>query len=281
VRYYIAVCSSAEETELLESSIVNEELILDKKCLNIVCGGGGVAPIQTSAETREKKRQYMLNNPKQSQPMLNASKELFQSGSTIALKSRNENIKQTMNTDFHRELSRERIKNWKLERPEEYQNSRRKNLESIKSPKVQAKRVKTLKKNREANPERYEQGEANRITACKSEKSRAKQRDSMKKFRAANPEKAALADKKRAKAAAAKTSKEICMLELETNKVLQTFPSQQAAARWLVEKGIAKNTNCVSSVGAVCLRKKCTTGYGYRKKAYGYDWRFKSEIVNE
>ena len=101
VRYYIAVCSSAEETELLESSIVNEELILDKKCLNIVCGGGGVAPIQTSAETREKKRQYMLNNPKQSQPMLNASKELFQSGSTIALKSRNENIKQTMNTHRH------------------------------------------------------------------------------------------------------------------------------------------------------------------------------------
>ena len=47
------------------------------------------------------------------------------------------------------------------------------------------------------------------------------------------------------------------------------------AAKWLVEKGFAKNTNCKSSISAVCLKKKCTTGYGYRKKAYGFGWEFK------
>lgn len=30
----------------------------------------------------------------------------------------------------------------------------------------------------------------------------------------------------------------------------------------------------VSSINGVCQRKPCTTGYGYRKKAYGYDWRY-------
>ncbi|KTD82405.1 hypothetical protein [Legionella waltersii] len=61
-------------------------------------------------------------------------------------------------------------------------------------------------------------------------------------------------------------------------KVLKTFPSQHAAAKWLVENGKAKNSNCVSSISSVCLRKPCSTGYGYRKKAYGYGWCFASEI---
>ena len=68
------------------------------------------------------------------------------------------------------------------------------------------------------------------------------------------------------------------MIDLQSGKVLKVFPSQHAAARWLVENGKAKNTNCVSSISAVCKRKPCTTGYGYRQKAYGYDWRFASDI---
>lgn len=83
---------------------------------------------------------------------------------------------------------------------------------------------------------------------------------------------------KRAKAAAKKLSKAICMIDLQSGEVLKTFPSQHAAAKWLVENGKAKNLNCVSSISSVCLRKSCTTGYGYRKKAYGYDWLFASEI---
>ena len=53
--------------------------------------------------------------------------------------------------------------------------------------------------------------------------------------------------------------------------------NEHEAARWLVDQGIAKNTNCVRSISAVCLKKPCTTGYGYRKKAYGFGWEF-SEI---
>ena len=68
------------------------------------------------------------------------------------------------------------------------------------------------------------------------------------------------------------------MLDLRSGEILKIFPSQHAAAKWLVENGKAKNMNCVSSISSVCLRKPCTTGYGYRKKAYGYDWRFTAEI---
>lgn len=68
------------------------------------------------------------------------------------------------------------------------------------------------------------------------------------------------------------------MIDLHSGEVLETFYSQHAAAKWLVENGKAKNLNCVTSISSVCLQKPCTTGYGYRKKAYGYNWRFASEI---
>jgi hypothetical protein len=68
------------------------------------------------------------------------------------------------------------------------------------------------------------------------------------------------------------------MIDLLSGEVLMSFQSQHKAAKWLVENGKAKNTNCVSSISSVCLRKPCSTGYGYRKKAYGYDWRFSEKI---
>ena len=97
---------------------------------------------------------------------------------------------------------------------------------------------------------------------------------SLKKWRDANPQQAAENAKKRAKSSAAITSKEVCMVDLESGNNLKTFPSQHAAARWLVENGKAKNTNCVTSISSVCRKSPCTTGYGYRKKAYGYGWCF-------
>ncbi len=63
-----------------------------------------------------------------------------------------------------------------------------------------------------------------------------------------------------------------------SGKIIREFSSIHEAARWLVDSGIAKNTNCASSISSVCLRKHCTTGYGFRKKAYGYDWRFTEDI---
>lgn len=70
----------------------------------------------------------------------------------------------------------------------------------------------------------------------------------------------------------------VAMIDLETGKIIREFSSIQEAARWLVDSGVAKNTNCASSISSVCLRKPCTTGYGFRKKAYGYDWRFSEDI---
>jgi len=80
VRYYIATCETAEETEQLEASIVDEDLLSDEKCLNLVAGGGGTSKRPTIAETSEKKRQYMKNHPEQFKPMLEASKKAFRSG---------------------------------------------------------------------------------------------------------------------------------------------------------------------------------------------------------
>ena len=60
-----------------------------------------------------------------------------------------------------------------------------------------------------------------------------------------------------------------CALDPETAK-----KRSNAVAEWLAQNGYTKNTNCVASVNAVCLKKKCTTGYGYRKKAYGFGWEY-------
>jgi len=109
------------------------------------------------------------------------------------------------------------------------------------------------------------------------QRAKEKRKASLKNWRDKNPEQAKANAQKRAKAAAARMSKEVCMIDLLSGKVLRRFQSQHEAAKWLVENGKAKNMNCVSSISSVCLRKPCTTGYGYRKKAFGYDWRFAGE----
>ncbi len=54
VRYYIAKCETAEETEQLEASIVDKDILSDEKCLNLVVGGGGTSKRPNTAETSEK-----------------------------------------------------------------------------------------------------------------------------------------------------------------------------------------------------------------------------------
>ena len=70
VRFYIASCETAEETERLESALVDSELLSDEKCLNLVAGGGGTTKRSSIAQTSEKKREYMKSHPEQFQPML-------------------------------------------------------------------------------------------------------------------------------------------------------------------------------------------------------------------
>ncbi len=279
-RYYIADCETAEETEELESSLVDRVILADPKCLNLVAGGSGTTRHPSIAETSAKKREHMLNNPEQYEPMLAAAKKAFQSGSTPALRARSERIREVMGAEKYREMMSKRIKNWKEEKPEAYAEARRKSRAAIRSTEVQEKRVASLKKWVQKNPEKHKTWEENRIRALASEESKAKRKASLKAWREKNPEQARDNARRRGQASAAKNRKAVCMIDLQTGRVLKEFPSQRAAAQWLVENGKAKNMNCVSSISSVCLRRPCSTGYGHRKKAYGYDWRFKSDIAD-
>jgi len=278
VRYYIAKCETAEETEQLEASIVDKYILSDEKCLNLVVGGSGTSKHPSIAETIEKKREYMKNHPEQFKPMLEASKKAFRSGDTPALRARNKRIKEVISAEKYREMTRKRIAKWKGENPKEYAEARRKNHEKIKTSECQAKRQESFQKWAKEHPVEYKAWLKNLISSHTSQKAKEKRKASRKEWSDKNPQKAKANAQKRAKAAAAKTSKAVCMIDLESREVLKRFPSLHAAARWLVEEGKAKNAKCVSSINAACLRRACTTGYGYRKKAYGYDWRFTSEI---
>ena len=274
VRFYIASCKNSEETELLESSILTPEILSDEKCLNLVAGGGGLNKHTSSAETSEKKRAHMQRHPEQYQSMLKASKKAFQSGDTQSLRDRNQRIKETMSDKKYRDMTRTRIEKWIQENPEKYKESRMKMLESSKTIQSREKRKASRNSWIANNPEKHKVLQEKLIKSSTSPEAIAKRKASLKKWRDKNPQQAAENAKKRAKSSAAKTSKEVCMVDLESGNTLKTFPSQHAAARWLVEIGKAKNTNCVSSISSVCRKSPCTTGYGYRKKAYGYGWCF-------
>jgi hypothetical protein len=274
VRYFIAICETAEETEQLEASIVDQDLLSDEKCLNLVVGGGGISKRPPIAETSEKKRKYMKNHPEQFKSMLEASKKAFLSGDTPQLRARNKRIKEVMGSEPYREMARKNIINWMEQYPEKYAEARRRNHEKIKSPEVKAKRKASFEIWVEKNPEKYKVWQEKLVNSRISQKAKEKRKLSLKAWRDAHPQKAQAYAQKRATAAATKLSKAVCMIDLLSGNVLQKFSSQHVAARWLVENGKAKNTNCVSSISSVCLRKPCSTGYGYRKKAYGYDWRF-------
>lgn len=113
------------------------------------------------------------------------------------------------------------------------------------------------------------------MVSTHSAEANKKRKNSLKEWNRTHPTESKINAKKRSEASVQKCRKAVNMIDLESGKIIKTFNSQHDAARWLVDHGIAKNTNCVSSISAVCLKKHCTTGYGYRKKAYGYGWSFK------
>lgn len=277
-RFFIASCSSSEETERVEASIVTEELILDEYCLNLITGGGGTSKRPSVAESRQKKREYMLNNPDRYKAMLIGSKKAFQSGDTPALRARSKRIKEVMSDEKYREMSRDRIKKWMEENPEEYQEARKKNHKKIKTKKVQKKRQKSLEKWKLENPDEYKKWQDKLIQSRTSSEANEKRGKSIKEFNKANPEQAKLNAQKRSMASIARTSKAVSMLDLKSGKVLKEFKSAQEAGRWLISEGITRSKNPAGSISAVCNRRPCTTGYGFRKKAYGYDWRFSDEV---
>ena len=216
----------------------------------------------------------MKLHPEQYKPMVEKAKRLFQSGDTPELKARSERIKEVMNSDKYREMTRERVRKWIKENPEKYAVERENNKKSIRTKECTEKKKASLEEWKKKNPDKYREWQEKLIKSRTSQESNEKRINSLRKWIKNNPEQAKINSNKRAKAAGEKNSKAVCMLDLETGEVIKKFISQHEAARWLVENGKAKNTNCASSISSVCYKKPCTTGYGYRKKAHGYGWCF-------
>ncbi len=274
VRYFIACCSTGKETEELESQIVDEQLLSDPKCLNLVRGGGGTSEHDSSEKRSARQREIMKEHPEYYQAMKETAKRLYQSGNTYALKQRAEKTKVTMSNDHYRKQMSERIKRWQREHPDEYAQSRENNRKANQSPESREKRKQSRRKWIEDHPEEHKAQQERLSELRNTPEARKKQSDSIKAWYKAHPEEAKANTQKRSAASVEKCRRPVNMCDLETGEVLRTFKSQREAAQWLVDNGIAKNTNCASSINAVCQRKPCTTGYGYRKKAYGYDWQY-------
>lgn len=277
VRYFIAACSSAKETETREAQIITKRLLADPLCLNLVSGGGGQSRVQVSEDRRKAQSVAMKENPSRYQAMLKKAREIFSAeNQSRKLTERNKKIKATMQNEKYREMSRQRMIIWKSEHPEEYKQARIQNRQALDKPESKQKRVASLKKWKEQNPEAFAIWEQNRRSACQSEESKEKRRESLKKFKVENPQKYAEIVKKRAMAAKRKRAKKVEMLDLITNKVINKFDSLSDAGKWLFEQGKTKSLRSGPTIGSVCS-KKATPGHGVRKSAFGYGWRF-SEI---
>ncbi len=274
VRYYIAACETQKDTEELEARIVDAELLKDEKCLNLVRGGAGTNVHYDKEKRSKRQKELMKSHPEYFQSMVKTAREIYCSGPSFQLEKRNKSIKATMDTDEYREMTSERILRWKQEHPDEYAKSRENNRLAQQDERVREKKRLGREKWIQEHPEEYEENKRKAQAACHTPDAEKKRSESLKAFYKENPEEAEAIITKRSEASVEVCRKSVNMLDLETGAILKTFSSQHEAARWLVEQGIAKNTNCVSSISSVCLKKPCTTGYGYRKKAYGYGWEF-------
>ena len=273
VRYYIAACETQKETEELEAKIVNSELLKDEKCLNLVQGGGGTSEHYDKEKRSRRQKEIMKEHPEFFQSMIQAHKKIYCSGPSPQRELRNKHIKETMSSDYYRNMTSERIRNWKDRDPEGYAKARENNKLAQQSEESKEKKRKGRERWIEEHPEQYQENKKKTLEAAHSPEAEAKRSNSLKEFYKNDPRAAELV-RNRSEASVKACQKSVNMLDLETGEILMTFPSQHEAARWLVNKGLAKNTNCVSSINSVCQKKPCTTGYGYRKKAYGFGWEY-------
>ncbi len=266
-RFYISSCNTAKETELLEAEIVCEELLKDPFCLNLVIGGGGTNE-HYDYDRRQKQSEYMKAHPEQYAALVRYVKD--HSNDRDMIDRRNEKITETMSAEIYKDMTRDRMNKWRDEKPEEYKKAREKNKASIRTENTRKKKSDSAKAYIKNNPEEHRRNEEKRIQAATSPEARAKRSKSQKEWISEHPDEVKL----RAQKSAIKNRKAVNMLEKNTDKVLKTFNSLNEAAEWLVDNGRAKSINCKTSISAVCLHKPCTTGYGYRKEAYGFSWEY-------
>lgn len=277
-QFFFALCKTARETEELEASIVDETLLTDENCLNLVHGGAGVSYHPQPEETRAKisriqKRLYQ-EHPERLRPMLDASHAVHTN------EKRRETLQKKMNSEKYKQMTSERMKQWRKNNPEAYKEALKKSAEVNRTLKSRENKRKAHAKWAKENPEKWAIKQLKMKIARETPEAIAKRKASLKRFQTEHPKEASENMRKRVEASIRATSKPICMLDPLTNKVLKVFPSISAAAWWLVEQKKAPNHHCQSTINGV-LVKKTVPGHGVHQTAYGYKWIYKGESIGE
>ena len=264
-RYYIFYCNSSKETEEIEAKIVNQELLKDPFCLNLVQGGGGISQAPFSEDRIEKQRKYMKEHPDSYKAMLDAA----HSFDRRKIEERNNSIRKTMSAEKYKEMSSERIKKWKENNPEEYAKARENNKRSMDNPETKAKRNASLGKWRQEHPEEFAKWEENRKKALASKKHKQRISSAQREWIKNNPE----AAKERLKVMHQARNEIVCvpveMYNLTTKETINTFKSIKEAADWLISNGYTKGKNPSSTITSVCKKKPGRNSY------LGFGWRYK------
>ena len=269
IKYYLYVCQTKKETEELERKLVNDELLNDPFCLNIVKGGGGISKAPVNQYRKENQSKYMKEHPERYQAMLEAARNMDEK----QIAQRNEKTRKTMSSQKYKDMTRNRIKNWKERDPEGYKLAREKNKISINShPESKKRGAEKRKQYWLDHPEEAKIYQEKRLRALRNPETRKKQSESIKAYLKAHPE--ALAT--RVQKTAETNSVGVKMIDVNTKKVIKRFKSLREASDWLIEVGIAKGKNPASSISTACSKKKIP-GHGTRKTAFGFEWQYETD----
>ena len=268
VRFYLLVCDSEKESEIKEAEIVNEELLKDPFCLNLVKGGGGINKKPQSEDRRARQSQYMKEHPERVEAMLNAVRNFDEE----KIKMRSAHIKATMSDEKYKKMTSNRIKRWMERDPEGYKKAREKNKVSLNNPEIKARRVQKIREWRQNNPEKAKAWDEKRRASLSNPETKAKQSAAIKEWIKNNPDKIAESAAK----SAISRYKPVSMIDIKTDKILRNFESCKKAGQWLVENGYTKSVNPSSQIAAVC-HKKQIPGHGTKKSAYGFKWEFQQK----
>lgn len=269
-RYYICYCKTAKETEEMEARIVNEELLKDPFCLNLIRGGGKATTKDYSEERKKQQGEYMKSHPERYEAMMKAAKNF----SLQDIQRRGESIKKTMSNDKYRKMTSERIKRWMVEHPEEYALARANNKAALINPETRAKRLESRRKFREEHPEEYTAWEQKRKASVSRPEVRAKMSKSQEEWMKNNPDKSRERLAKMQKASIEKIAKPVEMFDLKTDLTIQSFDSVKEAANWLLDNGYTKGSNPSSTIVAVC-KKRNEKDHSTRKSYLSFGWRYK------
>ena len=267
-RYFICRCKTAKETEELESRIVNQDILKDPFCLNIVQGGGGTSEAPFSIYRKEQQSEYMKEHPERYEAMLKAAHSFDRK----KIEERNAKIKAANSTDEKKKEMSERIKNWRRNNPDEYRKSRENNKKAINNPLVKAKGAASRKKWRAEHPEETALWEQRRLESLRNPETNKKRGSSLKKWNESHP-KEKMARTQKMIETRRKNTPGVAMIDLESGKILRSFETPKDAGEWVLQNGYTKSVNPSSHICEVCAKKKIP-GHGTKKTAYGFGWEF-------